>query len=283
MNRFRIILSSCYCRSNLMFIFSVPCDRPSSHAGIRLSMSSRVLDVSNRDSSNVASGTSEAASLSEVLMRLLPLLAKRAVCFPASSINGIKNNFFITFNLLILPMLQRYRGMRQSMIDTSSVFVTLLRKIGIMSGPSPAHILPDKRESNAGTALIRIDKHCPRSLQMQLRCGPEGPSHLNPQSPDGDSPLLRGATPPPSPPSPGDLSQATGLAPLPCPWRKSAAPEGIAVCANSAPPASTEVLMKSLRFIIVLSSIFSAKVDLFNLPWVTYLLKIVTYSLFFCI
>ena len=39
--------------------------------------------------------------------------------------------------------------------------------------------------------------------------------------------------------------------------------------------------MKSLRFIIVLSSIFSAKVDLFNLPWVTYLLKIVTYSLFF--
>ena len=60
-----------------------------------------------------------------------------------------------------------------------------------------------------------------------------------------------------------------------------AAPEGIAVCANSAPPASTEVLMKSLRFIIVLSSIFSAKVDLFNLPWVTYLLKIVTYSLFF--
>ena len=67
-------------------------------------------------------------------------------------------------------MLQRYSGMRQSMIDTSSVFVTLLRKIGIMSGPSPAHILPDKRESNAGTALIRIDKHCPRSLQMQLRC-----------------------------------------------------------------------------------------------------------------
>ena len=148
-----------------MFIFSVPCDRPSSHAGIRLSMSSRVLDVSNRDSSNVASGTSEAASLSEVLMRLLPLLAKRAVCFPASSNNGIKNNFFITFNLLILSMLQRYRGMRQNMIDTSSVFVTLLRKIGIMSGPSPAHILPDKRESNAGTALIRIDKHCPRSLQ----------------------------------------------------------------------------------------------------------------------
>ena len=33
---------------------------------------------------------------------------------------------------------------------------------------------------------------------------------VHPQSPDGDSPLLRGATPF-LPPSPGDLSQATGL------------------------------------------------------------------------
>lgn len=39
--------------------------------------------------------------------------------------------------------------------------------------------------------------------------------------------------------------------------------------------------MKSLRFIIVLSPIFSAKVNLFNLPGITYLLKIVTYLLFF--
>ena len=100
-------------------------------------------------------------------------------------------------------MLQRYRGMRQSMIDTSSVFVTFLRKIGIMSGPSPAHILPDKRESNAGTALIRIDKHCPRSLQGRTGASARFPawepkqrrcrrSEAEPHAPPGLSPQVTG-------------------------------------------------------------------------------------------
>ena len=35
-----------------------------------------------------------------------------AIISVASSINGIKNNFFITFNLLILSMLQRYSDTR---------------------------------------------------------------------------------------------------------------------------------------------------------------------------
>ena len=49
------------------------------------------------------------------------------------------------------------------------------------------------------TAPLRCAGTCAASVPMPgtsltLRCGPEGPSHLNPQS-LRDSPLLRGATP----------------------------------------------------------------------------------------
>ena len=85
-------------------------------------------------------------------------------------------------------MLQKYGRIRQGRIDTSSVFVTLLRKIGIMSGPSPAHIQPDKRENSAGTALIRTDKHCPRTLRCCSGAALKGlpiliPSHLTVTAP----------------------------------------------------------------------------------------------------
>ena len=44
---------------------------------------------------------------------------------------------------------------------------------------------------SAGTSTASVPM---QETSLTLRCGPEGPSHLNPQS-LRDSPLLRGATP----------------------------------------------------------------------------------------
>ena len=64
-----------------------------------------------------------------------------------------------------------------------------------------------------GSASLRRHLHCFGSLpetSLTLRCGPVGPSHLNPQS-LRDSPLLRGATP--SHPLAGGPVAGHGLAP----------------------------------------------------------------------
>ena len=72
---------------------------------MRVAILPNVPDVSNEDSSNVASGTSDAASLSEVTCSCpfasgsSPLQAIATVSDP-DSIKGIKNNFFIFFNFI---------------------------------------------------------------------------------------------------------------------------------------------------------------------------------------
>ena len=68
---------------------------------------------------------------------------------------------------------------------------------GIRHPQSPAVTAP-----SGHAAPLRSAGTCAASVPLQetsltLRCGPVGPSHLNPQS-LRDSPLLRGATPPPS-------------------------------------------------------------------------------------
>ena len=72
----------------------------------------------------------------------------------------------------------------------------------------PQSPIGDSPGGACASASLRRHLHClgfPSGNLATLRCGPVGPSHLNPQS-LRDSPLLRGATP-----SPGALSQATGL------------------------------------------------------------------------
>ena len=71
---------------------------------------------------------------------------------------------------------------------------------GISSG-NPVCLPPvtcgDSPGGACGSASLRRHLRCLGSLtgtSLTLRCGPEGPSHLNPQS-LRDSPLLRGATP----------------------------------------------------------------------------------------
>ena len=96
-------------------------------------------------------------------------------------------------------------------------FMTGIRQTdvkGISSG-NPACPPPvtcgDSPGGACGSASLRRHLRCLGSLtgtSLTLRCGPEGPSHLNPQS-LRDSPLSRGATP--IHPLAGVLSQATGL------------------------------------------------------------------------
>ena len=71
---------------------------------------------------------------------------------------------------------------------------------GISSGnpvcppQSPAVTAPSGHAAplrSAGTSTASVPM---QETSLTLRCGPEGPSHLNPQS-LRDSPLLRGATP----------------------------------------------------------------------------------------
>ena len=66
---------------------------------------------------------------------------------------------------------------------------------GIRHPQSPAVTAPSGHAAplrSAGTCAASV--FLPET-SLTLRCGPEGPSHLNPQS-LRDSPLLRGATPP---------------------------------------------------------------------------------------
>ena len=71
-----------------------------------------------------------------------------------------------------------------------------------LSVTAPAGHAAPLRCAGTSTASVSLTE-----TSLTFRCGPVGPCYLNPQ-PLRDSPLLRGATPSPSP---GDLSQATGL------------------------------------------------------------------------
>ena len=82
-------------------------------------------------------------------------------------------------------------------------FLTGIRHTDVrgISGGNPSCPPPvtcgDGPGGACGSASLRRHLHCFGSLpetSLTLRCGPEGPSHLNPQS-LRDSPLLRGATP----------------------------------------------------------------------------------------
>ena len=86
---------------------------------------------------------------------------------------------------------------------------------GISSG-NPVCLPPvtcgDSPVGACGSASLRRHLHCFGFLpetSLTLRCGPEGPSNLNPQS-LRDSPLLRGATPFPPPASGTAMDTAFG-------------------------------------------------------------------------
>ena len=71
---------------------------------------------------------------------------------------------------------------------------------------APAGHAAPLRSAGTSTASVSMPE-----TSLTLRCGPEGPCYRNPvcpppPSPDGDSPLLRGAIPLPSPPAGGPVA-----------------------------------------------------------------------------